>query len=135
MPTPDMIAAVYARRFSPMTARWSFIVVTTLFCLLAVATSASAECAWVLWKQPTALKGGDGPWELWAAYPMVTGCTQALDSREADSRKGIPFTDISRRAPTDLFLMFRDQPSGTFTSGISWQCLPDTVDPRGPKGR
>ncbi len=32
-----------------MTKRWSRLAVVTLFILLAVATSASAECAWVLW--------------------------------------------------------------------------------------
>ncbi len=105
------------------------------FCVFAVVATAAADCAWVLWKQPTALKGGDGAWGLWTAYPTVTACTQALDSREIEARKGIPFTDISRRAPTDLFLMFREGDSGVFTSGISWQCLPDTIDPRGPKGK
>jgi len=87
------------------TRRTSALVV---FCVLTSAATAYAECAWVLWKQPTTSWDGDGEWELWAAYSTVTACTQALDYREAEARKGTPFTDISKRAPTDLFLMLRE---------------------------
>ena len=37
---------------------------------------------------------------------------------------------IERRSPTNLLLI---EPSGA--RGVSWQCLPDTVDPRGPRGK
>src|SRR5262245_8418819 len=115
--------------------RASRMMLFSMACLVFSTASASAECAWVLWKQPTALKGGDGQWEVWAAYPNITACTRALDSRETDARKGIPFTEISKRAPTELFLTFRKDLNSIGDTGVTWQCLPDTIDPRGPKGR
>ncbi len=71
-----------------------------------------------------------GEWELYVAYPTATACTRDLDRREAEARRGAPFIDISKRAPTELSVMFRKNESGIFTEGITWQCLPDTVDPR-----
>jgi hypothetical protein len=59
--------------------------------------------------------------------PTETECTEAIDY-QAMTPKYV-FT-VDRRTRTDLLLM---EPSGA--RGISWQCLPDTVDPRGPKGK
>jgi hypothetical protein len=73
---------------------------------------------------------GDGPWEMQAAYPTVTACIEALDRDEAEARRGIPFLNIARRAPTDLFVM-----EAKAKWGRAWHCFPDTVDPRGPKGK
>ena len=109
--------------------------IAALILMLFSAAPVAAESPWMLWKQPTLLKGGDRNWEFSATYRSVNDCTRALDDLEADARKRIPFTDISRPAPTDLFLRFREDKSGAFNSGLTWRCLPDTLDPRGPKGR
>lgn len=121
-----------------MTTRSSFFAMAVLACLLAVVASASAECAWVLWSQTHDPKAG--PWVLQTAYPNVSDCTKAIDRREKEGRKAEYVMEdgrkikgtTDRRAPTDLFLLYgRDASNG----GVAWQCFPETVDPRGPKGR
>ena len=109
-----MIAAIYAR------------MLLALLCLLARATSASTEGTWVLWSQ--LYTPGAGDWVMQSAYSTATECTEAIDYREVLTPKN-GFT-IDRRSPTDLFLM--DQSAAR---GLLWQCLPDTVDPRGAKGK
>ena len=102
-------------------ARRASLVVVLL--LLASVGTASAECAWVLWSEIIAPSQHA---ELFEAHPTIDDCVQGLGSIVATMRaKGYEI-------PGDV--------SGL--RSVAWQdgeqrgylrCLPDTVDPRGPK--
>lgn len=94
--------------------------------LLLVAAEARAECAWVLWhvratvvdsKVPFALTEYrvEGAWYPAKGFEAAKDCDAAL--KEADSAE---FDNMLRRKDLGRYL---------------YRCLPDTIDPRGPKGK
>ncbi len=88
------------------------------FSLLTSAATASAECAWVVWSYTVTLspKGTPDP-------DSATWTPVASMSNETECRK------MARGLPETLKNPF----GGTVTASST--CLPDTVDPRGPKGK
>ena len=93
-----------------------------LLCLLALATSAQTEGTWMLW-----MMGASSPWDSVGTFPTREQCMEALHQQaQAVEKLGLKVTE--------------DAPDGSFAAtdadrDIRGQCLPDTIDPRGPKGK
>ncbi len=90
--------------------------------LLALATSASAEGAWTLW-----MMGASSPWDSVGTFSTRELCMEALHQQaQAVEKLGLKVTE--------------DVPGGSFIAtgadqDVRGQCLPDTDNPRGPKGK
>jgi hypothetical protein len=86
-----MIAAISARRISPMTTRWWWTMVVTLCCLLVVATSASAEGGWVLWGGTYRIH------DFYAAFQAFESKRECVTALEVEVGKVPPANRLSVR--------------------------------------
>jgi len=103
--------------------------------LLAWAATASAECAWVFW-----LEAGDARTHESSSRPVSgwgtrEACEQALTQKLAsDSERDTEMDVTVDRQAARPRLWVRRKGHSEPLAVYSYVCLPDTVDPRGPKG-
>jgi len=100
------------------------------FSLLASAATAHAECAWVLWERTSSLTRLEAPaeWTILGAITKPEGCDRAISAAAHDrSSRGITNQQV------DGSSVIWNLPGNTVQ--FSYLCLPDTVDPRGAKGK
>jgi hypothetical protein len=91
-----------------------------LLCLLALATSAHSETAWVLWARPCDLRSHvcAGDWQRRQTYEAERWCRAAWTASVNQA-----LTPEGQRA------------AGVKGTVAEYQCLPDTIDLAGPKGK
>lgn len=122
-----------------MSRRWPCIVVIALCCLLAIATPASAECAWIMWMKTQTLIGGEpgdqtDRWTLLSAHSTQGECERsardlAEESREELKKNATPKIQIGGKGSIVAITTTEPLVIKLFTN----ECWPDTIDPRGPK--
>ena len=92
--------------------------------LLTVAATAYAECAWVLWFNPEA-----NVHMIESAHRSMMECDVALVDMHA-VLKHDGYTVYGGSSSSDHVLLGEKG-----LERLTYRCLPDTVDPRGPKGK
>src|SRR5712664_965121 len=116
--------------------------VVPMLAVLTFASSAWADCAWVLWHINHHIPSDQSDSGLFvqAAYDSDKSCRAAAVSQadEIRARLATATNDSAKIERESTFAgaeIVRAWPGGSLPgSRFLWQCFPDSVDPRGPKG-
>lgn len=105
------------------------------FYLLISAATASAECAWVLWEY--SLSSVREAWSPDFAAQSQNACQAKIVEYIKNWRthmrdKDLEESEVIRVNPASLTYRLKATGSEVF---VKYTCLPDTLDPRGPKGK
>ena len=108
------------------------VLVTTLT-LLTLASTVSAECAWVMWTHIETQSDSNqrDEWVL-TGVPNAADCYASLKAtmKMQVADKLMSSDEATRMVGNAVVRGSR----GTVTT-YTYSCLPDTIDPRGPKGK
>src|SRR2546428_8333550 len=109
------------------------------FFLLTSAATADAECAWVFWQEATGPPTYESSTWTVSAWETKQTCEQALakkvrsDSALTPGVKGeVIVDDMAGKPRVRWRTKTKDE---AFITSYTYICLPDTIDPRGPKGQ
>jgi hypothetical protein len=105
--------------------------VIVAFSLLASATTVYAECAWVLWVR-TQVPGQATTTSVLGAYEARAECKNA--EREEIAGVRVKFPSAKMKVDRETVWVWNEKSAATMITH-DYYCLPDTVDPRGPKGK
>ncbi len=104
------------------------------FFLLTSAATASAECAWVFWLEVSGSPTHESSSQPVSGWETREACEQVLTPKLAsDSEKDTSMEVTVDRQAGRPRLWVRRKGNPELLAVYTYVCLPDTVDPRGPK--